>query len=85
MRAHAAEFKGDPKRIVIFGHSAGGHLATLAGVRGSGDTAVQAVVGYAPVTDLELDSVARGGLSTSLQKLFDRPKEITPESHRCAR
>jgi alpha-L-fucosidase 2 len=80
VKAHAAEFKGDPKRIALFGHSAGGHLVTLAGVLAGKDTRVQAVVGYAPVTDLELDSETRGGLSTSLQKLFNRPKEITPEA-----
>lgn len=80
VKAHAAEFKGDPTRIVLFGHSAGGHLATLAGVLGAGDTRVQAVVGYAPVTDFEFELPARGGLSTSLQNLHNQPKEVTPES-----
>ncbi|HET7535264.1 MAG TPA: alpha/beta hydrolase, partial [Candidatus Didemnitutus sp.] len=32
VKAHAKEFKGDPNRIAILGHSAGGHLACLAGV-----------------------------------------------------
>jgi acetyl esterase/lipase len=75
VKAHAAEFKGDPKRIAIFGHSAGGHLATLAGVLGEGDTRVQAVVGYAPVTDFEYELPVRGGLSLSLQNLHNQPKE----------
>lgn len=80
VKAHAREFKGDPDRIAIFGHSAGGHLATLAGVLGAGDTRVQAVVGYAPVTDFEFELPARGGLSLSLQNLHNQPKEVTPES-----
>ena len=74
-KAHAAEFKGDPNRIAIFGHSAGGHLATLAGVLGAGDTRVQAVVGFAPVTDFEYELPVRGGLSLSLQNLHHQPKE----------
>lgn len=75
VKAHAKEFKGDPNRIAIVGHSAGGHLACLAGVLGAGDTRVQAVVGFAPVTDFEFELPARGGLSTSLQNLHNQPKE----------
>ena len=80
VKAHAAEFKGDPKRIVLFGHSAGGHLACLAALVANDDTRVQAVVGCAPVTDLEADSRTRGGLSSSLQNLFGLPKDINDAS-----
>lgn len=80
VKAHAAEFKGDPNRIALFGHSAGGHLAVLAGVLGEGDTRVQAVVGFAPVTDFEFELPRRGGLSTSLQSLHHQPKEVNPTS-----
>jgi acetyl esterase/lipase len=75
VKAHAGEFKGDPKRIAIFGHSAGGHLVCLAAVLAGDDTRVQAVVGYAPVTDFEFEIPIRGGLSTSLQNLHNQPKE----------
>lgn len=78
VKAHAAEFGGDPRRIVLVGHSAGGHLACLAGVLGDASTRVQAVIGFAPVTDLVTDTVNRGGASTSLQALFDIAKELTP-------
>lgn len=78
VKAHAAQYRGDATRVVLVGHSAGGHLATYAGVLGAGDTAVQAVVGFAPVTDLVFDSRHRGGASASLQALFNIPKELTP-------
>jgi len=80
VKTHAREFKGDAHRIALFGHSAGGQLACLAGTLDAADVRVQAVVGFAPVTEPEYELPARGGLSTSLQALFDRPKEITPES-----
>ncbi|HVS51684.1 MAG TPA: alpha/beta hydrolase [Opitutaceae bacterium] len=80
VKAHAAEFKGDPRRIVLVGHSAGGHLVCLAAAEADDTTRVQAVVGFAAVTDHEQDLPVRGGLSTSLQALLNRPKELTPES-----
>ena len=53
VKAHATEYKADPKRIAIIGESAGGHLVSLAGVRAKADTRVAAVVPiYAP-HDLE--------------------------------
>ena len=80
VKAHAAEFKGDPHRIALFGHSAGGHLVCLVPTVVDDSVRVQAVVGYAPVTNHEQDLPVRGGLSTSLQNLLDRPKALTPES-----
>ena len=80
VKAHAAEYQGDPRRVALFGHSAGGHLVTMLGTQSKEDTRVQAVVGFAPVTDHEQDLAPRGGLSTALQQLLDRPKEINPES-----
>jgi len=78
VKAHAAEFKGDPHRIALIGHSAGGHLVCLAATLAGSDMRVQAVVGFAAVSDLEADAAVRGGLSPSLQKLFDRPGDVTP-------
>lgn len=80
VKAHAAEFKGDPARIALFGHSAGGHLVCLAATLVDDSVRVQAVVGYAPVTNHEQDLPVRGGLSPSLQGLLNRPKVLTPES-----
>lgn len=80
VKAHAREFKGDPRRIALIGHSAGGQLACHAALVADDSTHVQAVVGFAPVTDLEQDTKNRGGLSTSLQRLFGQPKEPNVES-----
>lgn len=80
VKAHAAEFNGDPSRIVLFGHSAGGHLVCLAATVVDDSVRVQAVVGFAPVTNHEQDLPVRGGVSPSLQNLLNRPKELTPES-----
>ncbi|MFZ5497175.1 MAG: alpha/beta fold hydrolase [Verrucomicrobiota bacterium] len=80
VKANAAQFKGDPARIALFGHSAGGHLVCLAATVVDDSARVQAVVGFAPVTNHEQELPVRGGLSQSLQNLLNRPKEITPES-----
>jgi acetyl esterase/lipase len=82
VKAHARDYRGDPDRIAIVGHSAGGHLVCLAGVESDPSTRVQAIVAFAPVTDLVADSVRRGGLSRSLQYLFGLPVEITPKARR---
>ena len=83
VKAHAAEYKGDPNRIALLGYSAGGHLVTLAGTRGGhksfwqflhlakkSDEQVQAVAAFAPPTDLVADNERRGGLSISMRNLF---------------
>lgn len=80
VKANAAAFNGDPERIALFGHSAGGHLACLAATVPDDSVRVQAVVGFAPVTNHEQELPVRGGLSPSLQNLLNRPKEVTPES-----
>ena len=78
VKAHAAEYKGDPRRIALCGYSAGGHLACLAATQAQLDTRVQAVLGYAPPTDMVADNERRHGLSKSLQLLFELPPDLTP-------
>ena len=81
VHAHAAEFGGDPERIAIMGHSAGGHIALFAAVASEGSASrVRAVVGCAAVSDLESDSKRRGAPSTSLQALFGLKAEMSPEN-----
>ncbi len=85
VKAHAADYKGDARRIALFGHSSGGHFVCLAGTLADESTRVQAVVGFAAVTDLVADSERRGGLSPSLQQLFNRPKELTADTRELLR
>jgi alpha-L-fucosidase 2 len=82
VKTHAADFKGDPNHIALLGYSAGGHLACLAATENDPTTTMQAIVGIAPPTDLEIDLPQRGGLSKSLQDLLDRPKELSVESRK---
>ncbi|MDP0502001.1 MAG: pectinesterase family protein [Verrucomicrobiota bacterium JB022] len=80
VKAHAADYGGDPARVAMVGHSSGGHLVAMAAALGGPAERVQAVVGCAPVTSFEQDLPQRGGLSRALQDLFDRPQEVTPEA-----
>ncbi len=74
VKAHAAEYKGDPNRIALLGYSAGGHLVCLAATLARPDTRVQAVVGLAPPTDLVADAEHRGGMGkwSSMRNLLGR-------------
>jgi acetyl esterase/lipase len=75
VKKHATEYKGDPNRIALMGYSAGGHLVCYAAVMAEEDTRVQAIVGCAPPTDLNLDVDLRGHkLSKALQKLLNHSK-----------
>jgi len=71
VKEHAAEFKGDPNRIVLVGYSAGGHLAAYAAATADDATRPQALVLFAGPTDLVADCERRGGVSPALQALFD--------------
>ena len=70
IRAHIAEFGGDPTRVVVTGGSAGGHLAALAALTAGepglqpgfedADTSVLAAVPVYPPTDLVALLTVRG-------------------------
>ncbi len=75
IKLHAAEYGADPARIGVWGASAGGHLALVAGVMADdgnptaanllerSSNRVRAVVAYFPPTDLDtlLQGRAKGG------------------------
>jgi len=67
VRTHAAQYKGDPRKIVLIGYSAGGHLAAMAAER---NAPVNAVVALAAPADILADVERSGGLRDSHRKLF---------------
>jgi len=72
VKAHAAEYGGDPKRIALIGYSAGGHIACLSAVRDRDDTRVQAVVGMSTPALLHPTTDRHGVLTSSLRDLLGR-------------
>lgn len=52
VHANAARYQVDPKRIGVYGGSAGGHLSLLLGTTAEENARVSAVVAYFPPTDL---------------------------------
>jgi acetyl esterase/lipase len=93
VKQHAPEYKGDPNRIALIGYSAGGQLVCLAVTDSESDTRVQAVVGFAPPTDIVADAKRRASLGqwSSMTNLLgsnvmdDRTlnlmQEISPSEH----
>jgi len=87
VKAHAAEYKVDVKRIAIIGESAGGHLVSWAGVTANEETAVAAVVPfYAPhdlVTHVKRRNEMRGlgdliGSQEMSEANFKKLEEMSP-------
>lgn len=72
VKAHAAEYRVDPRRIALSGESAGGHLVALAAVRADHTTLVAAVVPFYGVFDIVAEAKRRNGVMPSFTKLFGR-------------
>jgi arylformamidase len=69
--AHAAGFGGDAKRIVLSGHSAGGHLAALVALRRQSavHSSIQACLPISAIMDLHHPSPAPGSLEERVYQL----------------
>ena len=70
VKAHAKEYKVDAGKIALIGESAGGHLVSLVGVRGEGETRVAAVVPFYGPHDLVFQCESRKALGPSMEALF---------------
>jgi acetyl esterase/lipase len=84
LRAHAAEYHVDPKRIGLVGISAGAHIASLMGLENDEDpgSAVQAVVSISGVYDL--GDPAATQLTVPIAHLMGKPCAEAPEPCRMA-
>ncbi len=70
VKAHAAQYHLDPRRIVLSGESAGGHLVELAAVRMNDSTRLAAVVVFYGNSNLIAEEVERGGFKGNFGALF---------------
>ena len=73
VKAHAAEYHLDPKRIALSGESAGGHLVALAAVRADASTRMAAIIPFYGRFDLTDDVQPGAPLRTNYAALFGRP------------
>ncbi len=64
VRAHAAEFHVDPRRLVLMGESSGGHLAALATLRGK--VRVAGLVSFYGIHDIPRWKVQRGEMPRNI-------------------
>ena len=87
-RANAAEWNIDANQIAAFGHSAGGHLASMAGL--TGEEKVDAVIATSAITDLTAPREQHFAISWSFLEEFmgapyegNEPRyiEASPVSH----
>jgi len=80
VRANAATYNADPKRIALLGYSAGGQLAALAAIRADESTRVQAVVGFAPAVELVADMKRRGEVGVAMRNLLGLPDKLDDDA-----
>jgi alpha-L-fucosidase 2 len=70
VRAHAAKYKVNPRRIALIGESAGGHLVSYVGARSQGRARVAAVVSMYGIHDFITACQAWKPVPTEVLQLF---------------
>jgi len=85
VKAHAAEYKVDPKRIALIGESAGGHLVSLAGVMAGDDTRVTVVVPFYAPHDLVAHEEERPSAGKVFSALFGISEELNDANRKILR
>ena len=81
LKAHAKEYRVDPRRIALLGESAGAHLVTFSAVRGAKGAETKVVVGFYSPTDLEKRTRDNLAMSDGMQK-FIGVTEVNDEMYR---
>lgn len=76
VKAHAREYKVDPKRIALMGESAGGHLVAMAAVKATKAEQVAAVVDFYGPHDLLKRSRDRGEIGPNVTRLLGIPDKL---------
>jgi acetyl esterase len=79
VKANAAKYKVDTRRIVLIGESAGGHLVSYVGARSRPELGVAAVVSMYGIHDFISASLAWKPLPTEILQLFGIP-EVNAET-----
>ena len=75
VKAHAAEYKGDPGRVALIGESFGAYLALLVTGRATAEIKPNAVVAfYPPFADLQL-AIKDGHVPDQMKKVYGIQKE----------
>lgn len=72
VKAHAAEYHIDPRRIAIAGESAGGQIVSFVAMRAHGDTSIAATMIFYGPSDLVAETKKRGELSPSYSAFVGR-------------
>jgi len=80
VKAHAAEYKVDPKRIALLGESAGGHIVSYIAVTSAKTLGLKAVVPFYAPHDLVHRVEQQGAVNEPLQAFLNLSPAVTPDS-----
>jgi alpha-L-fucosidase 2 len=76
VKANAAAYKVDPRRIALMGESAGGHIVAFAGAKFTAQTRVNAVVPFYGPVDLLARAEQEGKVNRNIQQFLALPEPL---------